>query len=121
MLRPAAFVVNGVDSTPSRPDPRLNHLFFRYVSMVKIAGEFRDTQPQRQASPHRDAAVQLNVTFCDICCSWLTRTAPPFCRTPVDSVRAVAVRIRAFRGCAPCRPDQCHVFGDPPAVWLPLA
>jgi hypothetical protein len=23
--------------------------------MVKIAGEFRDTQPLRQASPHRDA------------------------------------------------------------------
>jgi hypothetical protein len=28
---------------------------FLYVSMVKIVGEFRDTQPPRQASSHRDA------------------------------------------------------------------
>jgi hypothetical protein len=23
--------------------------------------------------------AQLNVTFCDLACSWLTRASPPFC------------------------------------------
>jgi hypothetical protein len=48
-------VTAGDEGMVGWPNPRLNHLLFLYISMVKVIGEFKDTRPRRQASHQRDA------------------------------------------------------------------
>jgi len=83
----------------------------------------RSTHLSRCPAPHAharaahespgDMAAQLNVTFCDMPCSWLTRTAPPLWRqVPVSGhiVRAAPERSICRVDRADARLDQSDSF-----------